>query len=255
MDAILGGSHMHWCYSHARHDTSHETWFRFLNSLAISVETLRGLLRPEIFGDSIDEMLERIRQRFMRGGDSYLERTWRFDLEHRQRFYIGGPLLAQMNGAWPVAPHIDREVLETVGGIPLGALSDRVLERDMVIRFHRDLARLPLDRGDDPDNSPLDPDVRAILRALPGRALKRVATTLRLPLRDRRAWRRTFSLESPAWSAVRREWEADRELAYALFVPEALDSYLPIGSALSPELRMNETIGRKIIMAATILNS
>ena len=256
MDAILGGSHMHWCYSHARHDTSRETWFRFLNSLAISVETLRGLLRPEIFGASIDEMLERIRQRFMRSGDSNLERTWRFDLEHRQRFYIGGPLLAQMKGAWAVAPHIDREVLETAGGIPLGAVADRLVERDMVIRFHRDIARLPLDRGDDADNSPLDPDVRAILRALPGRALKKVATALRLPQRDRRAWRRTFSLESPAWSGVRREWESHRELAYALFVPEALDSYLPpIGSAWPRELNMNETIGRKIIMAATLLNS
>jgi hypothetical protein len=255
MDAIVGGSHIQWSYSQRDHLTGYEPWFRMLNALGIPVDTLRGLLRPEVFGDSLDEMLARVRRRFMENGETFLERAWRFDLEHRQRFVIGGALIRQSGAAWPVAPHIDQSVLATAGGIPLGALAHRTVERDIVIRFHRPLARLPLDRGDDADTTPLDPDVRGMLRALPGRAIRKTAMTLRLPQRERRAWHRTFSLEGPGWVEVRGAFEALRSRAHALFVPEALDAYLPPpGTPWPPGFRMTDTIGRKIIMGAAVLS-
>ena len=55
---------------------------------------------------------------------------------------------------------------------------------------------------------------------------------------------------------VRREWESRRTAAYALFVPEVLDSYLPPPRVPWPKgFKMIDTIGRKIIMGATVLNN
>lgn len=250
MDAIVGGSHIRWCYSDADHASSFDAFLRRLNYHGIRIDTLRRLLRPEIFGDSVDIALERVRSRYEALGDSHFERAWRFDLEHRQRFQIGGMLLRQMHAAWPVAPHIDREVLAVAGGVPLELLSGRTIERDMLIRFHRGLARLPLDRGTE-DTTPLEPDVGELLRSLPDRVVRRVREALGMSGSERRYYHRIFDLDGPGWRDIRRGAESAREAAYAWFDRATFDALLPpVGTPWPPEYRLVDSVGRKLLLGA-----
>lgn len=253
MDAIVGGSHIHWCYAPAEHRSGFEPWFRILNRHGIPVDTLRRLLRREVFGNAVDDMLDRVRRRFSELGQSNLERAWRFDLEHRQRFNIGNMLLRQMKGLWPVAPHIDRDVIATAGGIPLGALAGRTVEREILIRFYHHLARLPLDRGHSADTTPIDPDVRGMLRSLPGQALRRAAGALRLPTTQRSYYARTFSLDGAGWQDVRQQWEPSREAAYELFDRDTFDSLVPRAGVPWPApASIVDNVGRRLLLASAV---
>ena len=218
MDAVLGGSNNWWCYSERKRACGFDQYIGKLNQHAVSVDLLRRLLRPEVFGSSVDEVLETVHARYRAEGDTEPERTWRFALRHRQRFHLGVLFVRQTEAVWPRAPHLDREVLAAAGGIPFGLLGGRLVERDMLVRFHRDLARLPFDRGSD-EPAPIDTDVRGMLRDLPGMVARRVARKLRMPRPDRRYYEREFSMESAGWQAVRRGAEAARPAAHALFDP------------------------------------
>jgi asparagine synthase (glutamine-hydrolysing) len=253
MDAIVGGSHIRWCYSVGDHATSFETMLRRLNLHGIQVDTLRTLLRKDVFGDSVDQVIHQAREVFRSLGETDLERAWRFDLAHRQRFQIGSLLVRQMPAAWPCAPHVDTEVLATAGGIPLGMLAERVVERDILVRFHNDLARLPIDRGTI-DTMPIDPDVLGVLRQVPDRLARRIRRALDLKSRERRYYHRTFDLDGAAWLQVRREAESAREAAYAWFDRETFDRLLPRpGQPWPTGFKHVDTIGRKTLLGAAAL--
>lgn len=248
MDAVLGGTNNWWCYSERKRACGFDQYFGKLNQHAVGVDLLRGLLRPEVFGSSVDDVLETVRERYRSEGDTEAERTWRFALRHRQRFQLGSMLVRQAEAVWPRAPHLDREVLATAGGIPFGLLGGRLVERDMLVRFHRGLARLPLDRGSD-EPAPIESDFRGLLRDLPGMVARRVARKLHLPSTDRRYYERQFSLESAAWQAIRRGAEAARPAAHALFNPAAYDALIPqVGEPWPAGFRRVDTLGRRLLL-------
>jgi asparagine synthase (glutamine-hydrolysing) len=226
MDALVGGSHISWCYSSQNHTTGFEPFFRQLNSYGIAVENLRRLLRPHVFGDSVDQVLELVRTTWQALGDSDLERTWRYDLQHRQRFYIGAVLNRLTNGGWPCTPHIDREVIEVAGGIPLALLADRRLEQDILIRFHNRLAGLPLDRNA-LDTTLLDPGMKELLRQRARRALQGLARRMGVRDRERRYYYRIFDFDGPRWRSVRQGAEAARGAAYEFFDRDTFDALVP----------------------------
>lgn len=248
MDAIVGGSHIQWCYSPSDHQCGYSHFFRHLNHHGLKPEALGPLLRPAVFGSALEEALARTEAAYHRLGETDLEKAWRFDLAHRQRFVIGRMLVQQMDAAWPCAPHVDREVLEVAGAVPLGLLAARHLEVEILLRHHPDLARLPIDRGTN-DTSPLAPDTRGMLRELPRRALQHLATRVGLPGPERRYYHRTFHLDSAPWQAVRHGAERWREAAYALFDPATFDHLLPkVGAPWPDGYGHVESIGRKLLL-------
>jgi hypothetical protein len=251
MDAIVGGTNLDWCFSPTEHTTGFDEFFRRgINGLAVPIEDLQRILRRDVFGDSVEEVLRLVRARYEAMGDSHLERTWRYSLEHRQRFWIASPIMRQTEVVWPVVPHLDRDVLATAGGIPLGALAERVVERDILIRFYNELASLPLDRNST-DTSPLDPGLRALLRHAPRRLAQKVAVALRLPSRERRYYYRTFDMDSPAWCEVRNEVEARHDAAGALFDRTALREFLPPpGGSWPPGNPLRLALGRRLLLGA-----
>jgi len=149
-----------------------------------------------------------------------------------------------------VVPHLDRDVFATAGGIPLGVLAERVVERDIVIRFYNDLASLPLDRNS-ADISPLDPGLRALLRNVPRRLAHKAAVALRLPPRERRYYYRTFDMDSPAWREVRSEVEARHDAAGVLFERSVLREFLPPpGGTWPPGNPLRMALGRRLLLGA-----
>ncbi|HKP28764.1 MAG TPA: asparagine synthase-related protein [Gemmatimonadales bacterium] len=254
MDAIIGGNHIGWCYSNPDHAAGFGAMFQRLNRLGLGLDTARALLRKDVFGESVDLVIERTRKAFEASGSTNLERAWRFDLAHRQRFHVGQVLVRQMAAAWPAAPHVDRKVLETAGGIPLGMLADRVVERDMLVRFHNDLARLPIDRGATSDTTPIDPDVLGVLRQVPARLARKVARALRIRTPERRYYHRIHALDSPGWISVRQGAEAAREAAYAWFDRQTFDTLLPPpGTLAGSAAPASDAVGKRSLLGAVTL--
>jgi asparagine synthase (glutamine-hydrolysing) len=252
MDAIVGGSHLTWYKGRNGEADGFDTFFRNLNVYGIPIATLPRLLRADVFGDSVAQGVERVRARFESLGDTDAERTWRYDLGHRQRFLIGGLLVRQTPGAWPSAPHIDREVLGCAGAIDLDRLAGRLVEREILVRFYRDLARLPLDRGNN-DTRPLyppgEPGVVDAIRTFARRGTRRIARTLGINLAERRYYTRTLDFEGPAWHDVRRGAESVREAAHDLFDRTTFDTLLPpVGQAPPERLPFEATAGRKVLL-------
>ncbi len=122
-DAIVGGSHIHWAYDPSRRAMSFASLFRRLIGWGIESEILKQLLRKGDAGDLVNHILERTKQVYEEGADFEFQRAWCFDLRHRQRFHVGHGAWELSFGAWPVMPYVDREVLETVAGLPAAVIA------------------------------------------------------------------------------------------------------------------------------------
>ena len=226
MDPIVGGSHIEWCYSVRQDRTGFDRFFSRLTGYGIRVEVLRRLLRPDVFGDSLDQVLHQVRQSYESVGTSDLERAWHFDLRHRQRFHTGSMLWRHTFGAWPAAPCLDREVLDVAANLPLALLAGRRLERDILTQSFPRLASLPLDRNSF-NTTPLKPRLRHLARRAAADRFSEIASRLGIRRRERRYYYRTFDFDGPTWRAVRQAIEPSRDLAYALFDRRAFDEIVP----------------------------
>jgi asparagine synthase (glutamine-hydrolysing) len=147
-------------------------------------------------------------------------------MELRQRVGIGHMWGHLAFAGWPRMPQLDRALLRVVAGVPLPVLGGRRLEREMLERFHPDLARLPLDRNDF-DTTPLLPGALDLVRAGIDRRVRSFRARIGMPGPERRYYHRIFDFSGDAWRRMRRHAEADRERAYALFERDAFDALVP----------------------------
>ena len=179
-----------------------------------------------MFGDSLATVLAEIRADFEAQADTDLARAWLFELRHRQRFVMGRMFPRLAFGGWPRAPQMDREVLRVAGGIPFALRTGRRVQREMLRTFQPGLARLPLDRNN-PDTTPMLPNVADLVRAGLDRRVRRLRERLGVPRPERRYYHRALDFNGEAWRVARRGAERDRERLYALFERDAVDAVLP----------------------------
>lgn len=229
-DSVMGTVMSGKAFDREARRASADRYIQRNNVWGVSLEALPKLLRADVFGDALERTLAALREDFMASGDSFLERAWRFDLEHRQRYVMGRMFPRIAFSAWPRAPQCDREVLRVVGGIPFQVTGKKRLEREMLERFHTGLARLPLDRND-LDTTPLLPGVMDLVRAGVDRRVRHLRTRIGMPRPERRYYHRTFDFNGPVWRRTRAAAAADRERLYALFERDALDAFLPPADA------------------------
>jgi asparagine synthase (glutamine-hydrolysing) len=229
MDSIVGGSHLDWAYSTATREMSFDNLFVRNNQLAISADRLRALLRPELFGTLVDDLIHAMRRCYEGYSEFESQRTWCFDLHHRQRFHVGAPPWQFSFGSWPVMPAVDKDVLRVTGGIAAGVLGGRRVQDEILRTSYPALAELPLDRNGY-DTTPLSPRLRDRVVANLMARLEPATRRLRHPPgggAERRFYYRLLDFNGPAWKMARRQAEPHRRKLYALFNKDALDTMLP----------------------------
>lgn len=189
---------------------SFELLFKY-NRWVFRPEILRMLLKEE-FQCLVSEILRKIKKAYESYPGLEFQRVWCTGLHNRMRFHVGNIQWLLSFGSWPVLPFADRKVLEVAGGLPIEALVNRRLERELLIRKFPHLARLPL-VAEIYDTTPLVPTPRqkslqqiygsgGIWRSKGTRYLRHL---LIVGLRgERRYYARLWDITSPGWKAVRK---------------------------------------------------
>jgi asparagine synthase (glutamine-hydrolysing) len=255
MDFVVGGSHVSWGYSRATGTFSFANLFARNNAYGVPLESLRQLLRTDVFEGAVDTVISQLEQTYNNYDGFEAQRAWWFDLHHRVRFYTATFPWQLSFASWPVLPTVDKVLFEVTGGLPPGLLSERGLQDAILTRHFPVLAELPLDRNSF-DTTPLSPRLRHHLKTnIAGQfePLTRPLSRLRSRRRDPRIYYRIFDFNGPAWKAVRRIAEPNRERLYAFFKKDALDRYLPHAD---DDVKMEDGIisssGRKLMVGLAL---
>ncbi len=229
IDAVVGTSYISWAYSASCRSMSFERYFANINKWAIEPEVLKRLLRPQVFGDLVDETIARIEKVYHSYSQLESQRAWYFNLYNRQRFHVGSAAWTFSFGAWPVVPALDRRLLETAAGMPAATIAERRAQIELVCRRFPALAALPLDRNSY-DTRPLCPRLRYQLRRYVFDHVSRMCGLghwFGKSNHERRYYFRIFDFNSAGWRAVRRQAEDGREALFELFDRHVLNELLP----------------------------
>ena len=225
-------------YSATKNGMSWEPFFTHHNRYGVPAETLKKLLRRELFDGLVEETVNKMRRRYESYSELEYYRAWLFDLHHYVRFHLGSVAWASSFGAWPVLPALDRSLLESAGGMPLATLWGRRGEKELLCTRFPDLAALPLDRNSW-DMTPLQPSLRwrlwRLMNSVRWRIRERLAYNQRSPSPgggnlkgvERRYYYRIYDINGEGWRTVRREAEPGRERVLELFDRDVLDTLLP----------------------------
>jgi asparagine synthase (glutamine-hydrolysing) len=245
--------------------SSLDTFFKSINNDAFSPSVLKKLLKKD-YHRLIPKTLDKIKEIY----DSYpglrFQKAWGFGLNQRTRFHDLNGVWAVTFGAWPVLPFADHKILETVGGLPIGSLINRQVERELLrIKFPK-LAKLNL-AGDFVDSLPATKSFRhKLLQHIYGMSgvwkietLREIRDLLINQIRgERRYWLRQIKFDSPEWIAVRKKAEPYIPLTAEFFYEEALKELMPSPDSkyLQVLLKMknfgvNRTSSLKIILGLT----
>lgn len=225
-DPILGGNTATKTFDRDAREASFDHYLRRTNAWGVPIDVLPGLLRRDVFGDSVAAIVEELREDFMNSADGWMARSWIHAMQLRERFAMGHMCGLLAFKSWPRLPQNDRAMIDVAAGIPLPVLAGRRLEHEILKRFHPDLARLPLDRNH-PDTTPPLADVKALTRAGIDRRMRRIRNALGFPIPERRYYYRTYDFNGPGWRTLRRAAERDRERAYELFDHDVYESLVP----------------------------
>lgn len=255
MDAIVGGSDIHWGYDGTSRASGFGPFLAQLNRWGFTADTLSRLLRREVFGDAVAAVTSRIREEYLAAGETDLERSWRTDLRYIQRFHVGRVFWRLSNSGWPSAPSVDQEVIAVAGSFPLALLADRQLEIQLLCKRFPVLAQLPIDRNSY-DTRAHDPRLRDLVTQdirIKLRALGEKASFGLWNAPERRYYHRVFDFNAPGWREMRRSVDLDREPAYQLFQREAFDAMVPSAETTVTGDAIKEASGIKALLAVHTL--
>jgi asparagine synthase (glutamine-hydrolysing) len=223
-DAVMGGSHIRWGYNEAQRDHSFESMFDNINKYGFPVEHVKKLVRTEILGDCLEEVMVSLRNTYYSSGGLPFQRSLMFDFCNRQRFHVASTAWRTSFGAWPIIPYADKKILEVACGMPAASLLGRRAQKNLLYSHFRALAKLPLDRNSS-DTSPL---VGSFYWRNANRLRKYVINRLSIKRdAERRYYYRVFDINNPGWRAVRQEAEQFRTKAERIFNPAVLRELLP----------------------------
>jgi asparagine synthase (glutamine-hydrolysing) len=229
MDAAVGTTWIERAYVPSSDTTSFEAFFSHVNRWGFRPAVLKKLLRPEVFGALVEEMVSRMRTVYEGYSDRESQRAWCFNLHHRQRFHVGGMAWGLTFGAWPTLPALDRQVLAAGGGMPAATIGERRAEKDLLCKRFPQLASLPLDHNA-LDSEPLRPRLRReIVQHLYWKLkpLRSLRNSMRKRKGEQRYYFRIYDFNGPGWVAVRRLAEPYRERVLHLFDKDTLSELLP----------------------------
>ena len=229
MDAALGTSWIEKAYVPSSNTASFDAFFSHVNRWGLRPDLLKRLLRRDVFDGLVEDTMSRIRTVYESYSDLESQRAWCFNLHHRQRFHVGSMAWGLAFGAWPTLPALDRQVLETGGGMPAATIAERRAQKELLCTRFPQLARLPLDHNSY-DVEPLRPRLRReIAQHLYWqlKPLRLVRDSVRKLKGEHRYYFRIYDFNGPGWVAVRRQAEPYRERVLHLFNRDVFDELLP----------------------------
>lgn len=220
--------------------TPFEQVFPYINAGGVPIAHLSAMVSRSGRDDCIARARAGIEREYLQSTELPLQRGWRYAYGVADRSHSGAVPWRLSFGSWPVLPHLNRQVLDTLAAFPATSLNQRRVQDELLTTYFRRLARLPLDRNGE-DTSPLISSRWDTLR----RGWRRRAPDAV----ERRYFFRTFDFNGPAWRAVRRAAEPHRERLAELFDLDALERYLP-----GPDVRIEyenmfrESPGHKLLV-------
>ncbi|MGE5656941.1 MAG: asparagine synthase-related protein [Actinomycetota bacterium] len=231
MDLLIGGQ---MGYQVAPENISYELfWKRRLNCWGFSPEILEKLLRKEVFGNLVQEKLERIRAIYNSYSDSEFKRGLYFDLFHRQRHHVGSVTWDLCFGAWPMIPCLDLQLLGTIEAVAPEAIGNRRIQKYILCQQFPELAKIPLINNSAFTSIPvLSESPNSLLNSVKWVQQKWRKLENKLGY-ERRYFCRIYDINRAGWQAVRRQAEPYRFRVQQLFNPETFDELI-----LPPEVRM-----------------
>jgi hypothetical protein len=228
-DAVMGGSHISWAYDEGSDTYTFDKLFGKINRYGFPVDVVRSALAKTFPGDPVGDVIGSLRDTFDGFGGLPYQRSWMFDLLHRQRLHVAPGAWRLSFGSWARMPYADREVIEAAAGMPLAYIAKRRLQIHMMQRRFPGLARLPLDRSDH-QPLPLVPSVYGHLRTLGGRVLRK----LRLRRNDI-FYHRIYDVNNPGWRSIRMRAEAGRPRVANVLGAEFVNRWAPDPTKLIAE--------------------
>jgi asparagine synthase (glutamine-hydrolysing) len=224
-DIVMGGSHIREGFDKKKNGHSFPTKFERINRMGFAPILVGKLLRRELLGDSLEEVMDDLEKSYHSLEGLPFQRTWMFDMIHRVRFHTAASVAWRISfGAWPVMPYADREIMEAAFGMPAASMMGRRAQRNLLCTHFRALAKVPLDRN----SSDISPLIGSFYWRNSNRLRKYVINRLSFDKgAERRYYYRVFDINNPGWVAVRQEAEQFRKKAESLFNPAVLRELLP----------------------------
>ncbi len=204
-DVIMGATHVDWgressCDLHTFH-----AMFRSVNLLGLSPGIVRELVRADGIDDILLDVYRQLRDEYYSYPGEPWQKSWWFDLHHRQRFIIGGlPKIIAMR-SWAVLPYVSHPVIQLAAATPLSLLADRKVEIELILRKFPELAMLPLARGIDLKHYRIGPCKVHVWTPYVERVKDSVSWHLhhKFKFPERRVFMRTFDFNGPGWKILR----------------------------------------------------
>jgi len=254
------GSIIHWAFPKRGKPASFDAYLRGLGNWSFRPATLRKLLKDENARSLVDDVLRKTREVYENYDGQDFQRVWSYGLNHINRFHDGAGLWTLSFGSWPVLPFVDRKILEVLGGMPIEAMIDRCLEKELFKRKFPNLASLPLSSNYFGTIHLVPTFLQRITDQIYGsdgiwryEPLRDIRTALILALKGkRRYWRRTATgFDNPGWREVRKLVEPHFKGPLPLLDPKKIQDLVP--SANSSFLRVRWKIKRGGIEQASSL--
>jgi asparagine synthase (glutamine-hydrolysing) len=236
-DSTLGVSQVEWGQESDSDTHAFPAMFASVNSWGFPAGVIKELVRE----DGVDDVISGVWQGLRDEYDSYpgppWQRSWWFDLLHRERFLIGFAPKIMATRSWPVLPYVHPDILRLVQAAPLAFLAARRAQVEVALLKFPELARIPLARLID----------REWWRLVPRRAhlwtplVDRAKSSLSWHWHDKvdhwepRTFLRAFDFDGSGWRALRDEardaaGQADtwlnRDLVLQLIPPASTDARL-----------------------------
>jgi asparagine synthase (glutamine-hydrolysing) len=254
-DSTFGVSQVGWGREPSLDLHTFHAMFSSNNPWGLSPGVVRELVRAKEIDDIILDVWRRLRDEYNSYPGPPWQRSWWFDLKHRERFLVGRSPKIIATRSWPVLPYVHPDILRLVQALPLPFVADRKAQIDLILRKFPELARLPLARLID----------RRLWNLVPRKArfwdpyADRVKDSLSWHWHDKfdpwepRVFLRAFDFDGAGWRILRDEARAfaneadvwlNKDVVLQLIPPASTDARL--GRAIV------EATGRKALLGAVL---
>jgi len=254
-DVTMGASHIGWGWDPDLGSHGFRAMFRSANAWGLSPQAVREIVRA----DDIDAVIAGVMGELEAEFDSYpgppWQRSWMFDLFHRQRFIVGRCPQVMAARSWPVLPFAQAGVLSLVQASQLEFVADRRAEIELLFREFPELARLPLGRLIDSEWWYLVPRKRYVWTPLADRLKSSLVWHWHHSIDpwEPRVFLRAFDFDGPGWRALRDEARAAADAAGEWLNKDAVLRLIPPGDEDARLRRaLVDATGRKVLVGAVL---